>query len=218
MEFIASGIANFHGDALIIDGEMEFCLLGESLFFSDSNPLKPSSEIYPSRKPTELIREVVEGAKKLIRLCSCKNGPVNIEARVNSKDGIYIMEIGPRRGGGGTPQTIYQAAGFDMLQASFDYLQGNKIHVEKNKKINPEISFVLHSNSNGISKKIELDQKVSKYVVEEHLHKNVGDSVKSFSHANSNLGVIILKFTDFEEVDSIIHDLYKTMVSSVVVE
>ena len=118
-EYVDADVASLHGDAFIIDGKMKFCLLGDNLFFSYSNPLKPSTEIYPSRTPPATVKAVEEEVEKLIKLSEYENGAINIEARVNSKNEIYIMEIGPRSGGTFTPQTIFNSTGFDMLKASY---------------------------------------------------------------------------------------------------
>lgn len=216
-EYVDCDVANFHGDAFIIDGKLKFCMLGDSLFSSVSSPLKPSSEIYPSRKPAEMVRAVENEVEKLINISGFKNGPVNIEARVNSKNEIYIMEIGPRSGGGFTPQTIYHATGFDMLKASFDYLVDQRINVEV-REPNPAISFTLHANENGILKNIQFDKNVAKFIAEKHLFVTPGDEIKSFRHGNSNLGVIVLKFQNFEQVDQLESDLYDMMIDAVHIE
>lgn len=217
-EYVDSGTANFHGDAFIIDGEMRFCLLGDNLFFSDSNPLKPSSEVYPSKKPKKLVQAVEEQVENLIRCSGYKNGPVNLEIRVDSDGDIYIMEIGPRSGGTFTPQTIAHSTGFDMLKASLDFLEGKQISIPETKNLKPTINFVLHSNTDGILRKLEFDERIQEYIVEKHLHVEPGDFVKSFKNPNSNLGVVILKFNNFEEMDVIIDDLYDIIMSGIEIE
>lgn len=213
-EYVDCETANFHGDAFVVNGEMKFCMLGEKLF-SESNPLKPSSEFYPSRKSKKLLRKVRKDVEKLIQVSDYQNGPVNIEVRVNSKGEIFIMEIGPRSGGGFTPQAIYHSTGFDMLKASFDYLQGMEVSVSENETVRPVISCVLHSNRNGTLSTIEFDKKIEAHIVEKHIHAKPGETVKSFKNPNSNIGAIILKFNSFDEMNAFMDDLYERILSAI---
>ena len=217
-EYVDCETANFHGDAFVVDGEMNFCMLGENLFFSDSNPLKPSSEFYPSRKSKDLIHAVEKEVGRVIQLSGYRNGPVNIEVRVNSNNEIFVMEIGPRSGEGFTPQAVYHSTGFNMLKASFDYLQDKEISIPKNNVIYPVISFVLHTNIVGTLEEIVFDRRIQKYIAEKHLHSSPGDFVTSFHHPNSNLGVIIFKFNNFKEMDALIGDLYNRMMEGIKVK
>jgi len=213
-EFIDSDNANFHGDAFIKNGEMVFCMLGDNLFFSTSHPHKPSSEIYPSRKPESLIKAAENEAARFIKRSGFENGPVNIEIRVNAKNEIYIMEIGPRSGGGDTPQTIYHSVGFDMLKASFDFLLNGEVDIQLHES-KPTVSFILHSNENGRLEQILLDSDFLKFVAEKNIYVKPGDDVKSFDQPGSNLGVVILKFNSFEEFDSVYPNLYENLTGAV---
>lgn len=213
-EFIDSDIANLHGDAFIIDGEMKFCLLGDNLFFSDSHPFKPSSELYPSQQSDRLIRSVEKEVANFIKLSGFRNGPVNIEVRVNSKNKIYIMEIGPRSGGGDTPQAIYHAVGFDMLKATFDWMLNQPVQLDL---YTPKttVSFIIHSNSPGKFDSIEFDSELSEYIAEVIIYSEPGDQIKSFDEPGSNIGVVILKFNDFDEFEAVDDDFYQRMINSV---
>lgn len=214
-EYVDCETANFHGDAFVVDGEMKFCMLGDNLFFSESNPLKPVAENYPSRQPKDLVQAVESEVDKLISASGYENGAVNIEARVNSKREIFIMEIGPRSGGGYTPQSIFHSTGFDMLKASFDYLQGLEILNQKNENILPVIVFDLHSNEDGIISRIEFNKTIVKYLVEKHLHVKPGETVKSFRQPNSTIGTIILKFNNFDEMSALTDNLYDVIMSGI---
>lgn len=213
-EFIDSDTANLHGDAFIKNGKMVFCMLGDNLFFSDSHPLKPSSEIYPSRKPRNLVQKVENDVARLIEVSGFKDGAVNIEARVNAKGEIYIMEIGPRSGGGDTPQTIYHCVGFDMLKASFDSLLNQHIDIQLH-DFKPTVSFILHSSQSGRLNQIQLNSHISEFVVEKNIYLKPGDEVKSFDNPGSNIGVVILQFNDFDEFDTVSDHLYKNLTQSV---
>ena len=122
-EFVNSDMANLHGDAFVADGEIKFCMLGDRIFSSLSNPLKPSTERYPGRISDKLLAEVQNEVSEIIQKCGFSFGSINIEARVDRQCKISIMEIGPRSGGTLTPQTMRYSTGYDMLKATFDYFK-----------------------------------------------------------------------------------------------
>ena len=122
-EYVNSDMANLHGDAFVVDGEIAFCMLGDRLFNSLSNPLKPNTERYPGRISDKLLAEVQNEVSEIIQKCGFSFGSINIEPRVDRQRKIYIKEIGPRSGGTLTPQTIRYSTGYDMLKATFDYFK-----------------------------------------------------------------------------------------------
>ena len=68
-EYVNADIANLNGDALVADGEIAFCMLGDRLFNYLSNPLKPSKERYPGRISDKLLAEVQNEVSEIIQKC-----------------------------------------------------------------------------------------------------------------------------------------------------
>lgn len=213
-EFIDSKYANFHGDGFVINGELSFCALGELLFTSKSNPLKPSCTLYPSRHPKQLILQTINEIKKAVSLSGYENGPVNIEARVNQQNEIVIMEIGPRSGGSLTPQAIFYSTGVDMLSATYNYMQGKPIDLTP-KISKPSICFTVHTNSEGTLKKVEPGKSLTPFLVEKHIFLKKSDYIKSYKHTSSTVGVFLFSFNCMEEFNTIESDLYDELMKSV---
>lgn len=213
-EYIDIGMGNLHGDAFFVDGEMAFCMLGDRLFNSLSNPLKPSTELYPSRLTDNWISKVEQEVSAIVKKTGFKNGPVNIEARIDSKSEIYIMEVGPRSGGTLTPQTIFYSCGFDMMKATFDQILRESINI-KLKEATPSVCYALHVNKAGEFRGINLPKGLYRYVKEKHLYVSPGERVKPYSEPGSTIGVLILSFPDFNIADKYVNHLYKIVQSSI---
>jgi len=216
-EFVDASAANLHGDAFFIEGEMVFCMLGDRIFSSDSNPLKPSTELYPSRVSPDLISRVEDAIAKIIKKSGFTFGAVNIEVRVDQNNNIYIMEIGPRSGGTLTPETIAHATGFNMLKATFEYFENNDVSI-KTQKYQPAICFALHANSSGIFENIQYSPQLLRYLAEKHIYIKKGDPIKPYSEPSSTIGVLIFKFPDMNKAEKIIETLYTDIQSGIIMK
>lgn len=213
-EKVDSKIANLHGDGFVIDGELEFCELGDYLFTSAVNPLKPSSTIFPSRLDQQKLQQVETEVAQIIKKSGYEFGPVNIEARINAENEIYVMEIGPRSGGSYTPQAIQHSTGFDMLGALFDVILNEEISIpEQNQK--PTINFTIHFNKEGIFDSFEIDEDLKPFVAEKHIFVQPGDRIKSYDKPGSSLGGVIFTFKNLKEADKHAKSLYQKVVGGI---
>lgn len=213
-EFINCDTADLHGDAFFIEGEMIFCMLGDRIYSSVSDPLKPSTTLYPSRKSERLIMKSKVEVEKIAKKSGFKNGAVNLEIKIDSEENIYVMEIGPRSGGNLTPQAIAYATGFDMLDATFKWFTNSEIKIPE-QNITPTILFALHVNDSGVFEDFMLEKKVQKNLKESHLYVNKGDELKPYSSAGSTIGVLIFTFHSMKEAEDVIDSLYQDVSNSV---
>jgi biotin carboxylase len=213
-EYIDAEVANLHGDGFVHNDQLVFCMLGDLICNSYCNPLKPSSTLYPGSLSENVRKMVQTEISRAVSLSGFREGPVNIEARINKDGRFYIMEIGPRSGGSLTPQTIFHSSGFDMLGATFDVFMGQPLKLPEQSP-RPAICFTLHVNCAGIFQGINLDKELIPYVMEEHIYVRPGDLVKSYKSAASTLGVYIFKFQDMDQVNPLMVDFYDRVVGSV---
>jgi biotin carboxylase len=214
-EFIDGSLGDLHGDAFFSGGKMIFSMMGDRVFSSCSNPLKPSTELYPSKLPAELIRLVEKEVSEQVVKSGYRNGPVNIEVKIDCTGKIFVMEIGPRSGGTLTPQAICYSTGFDMLKASLDLLSGEPVIMNK-KNIEPVICYALHSNIEGTFKEFRLNPELRKYVAEQHIYINPGENVIPYSEPGSTIGVLLFLFPNMNEVNRVLPELYQKVQSSIV--
>jgi biotin carboxylase len=214
-EFINGDSSRLHGDAFFLDGEMVFSMLGDQFLHSDVSPLKPSATFFPSRLPQSVITKVEEEVAAITRLSGFKNGPVNVEARVDKNGKVYVMEIGPRSGGSLIPQAINYSCGFDMLKSTFDLLLNVPVKIQNNLRI-PAICYSMHTNKGGVFRKFRMNGHLKPFVKETHVYVQPGDTVKPYSEPGSTIGILLLTFPDFDVANLHLEKLYQTVQDSVI--
>jgi len=205
-EFIESSGEQLHGDGFVFNGELIFNYLGDHHYNNKINPFVPFSTTWPSMYKEDVMLKIDNELKNFIRLSGYKNGPVNIEVRINDKDEIYIMEIGPRSGGNFVPQIIKYATAFDMVDASLDLVSEAFIYkAPKQKKC--AAYYVIHSEYDGELLELSFKKELLPFIKEFHQYNFPGDKVKSFQGANAALGVLLLLFKNNQEMNSIIEEM-----------
>ena len=196
-EYIDHKIARLHGDGFVLNGKLEYCELGDQACTSVAAPLKPTTTSFPSLIDPSQMKRVKKTVAEVIRRSGLENGPINIEAKINSHDKVYISEIGPRNGGHLTGHSIYHHSGVDMLAAHFDFLEGNEVHLGKVSSV-PTLFYVLFSNNDGVFKDFTLQDGVRYCIAEKRIFKRKGDTVKSFNEPGSDVGALVLTFKTLE--------------------
>ena len=205
-EFIESNGSQLHGDGFVHNGKLIFSYLGDHHYDIQINPFVPCSTTWPSKKSKSEIKKVEKELEKVINLSGFKNGAINIEVRLNSKGDIYIMEIGPRSGGNFVPQVINYATGFDMVKATLDVINGQKINpIHLTEKA--AAYYVVHSDKNGILQNLEIKNEIKPYIKEYHQYIQPGEKVKPFKGANAAIGILLLSFNTIEEMDYYISNI-----------
>lgn len=201
-EFVDNAQGDIHGDGFVVDGALVFHCLGDHLYDDVSNPFNPKGTTWPSTLAASSLQAIVEDVAKIIKNCGFRNGPVNIEARVNSQGKHYVMEIGPRSGGFFVPQAICHATGFDMVAAILDSLEGKPIELPSG-NVKPTAYYSIHSSKNGKLKGISLAESLAPHLIESHFYKQRGDEIIPFTGGNAAIGVLLLEFGSTEEMKSV---------------
>lgn len=200
-EFIDNEIADIHGDGFVVNGELIFSFLGDHIYCKKPNPFNPIGTLWPSNIKKDFIHMVEKSVEEIIKGCGFNNGPINIEARINSEGNVYIMEIGPRSGGHFVPQAIQYASGFDMVKATLDVLLGNKIIVPK-QPTKYSAYYAIHSEIDGELVQLNISNRLKPFIREFHQYISTGESVKSFHGANSAIGILLMTFDSYNEMEN----------------
>lgn len=202
-EYIDNVNGDIHGDGFVIDGELVFSCLGDHIYNKATNPFNPIGTTWPSSKPPEIIKKIESDVARLVKSSGFKNGPINIEARINSEGKHFIMEIGPRSGGHFVPQAIYYATKFDMVKAYLDVLS-KKLIILPQKQIQFSAYYAIHSDFEGILKSIKMKQEIQPFIKEFHQYIQLGEKVKPFQGANAAIGVILMVFDNRIKMETIL--------------
>jgi len=207
-EFIDNKLADIHGDGFIVDGELIFSSLGDHIYNSKANPFNPIGTTWPSSQSSDVINKIEIDVARIIKGTGFRNGPVNIEARVNSKGIHYIMEIGPRSGGHFVPNAIHYSTGFNMVKATLDALIGNKISIPGQIK-KYAAYYAIHCDYDGKLIQLSINDKLEPFIKEFHQYVLPGEEVKSFLGANAAIGILIMAFNNREQMEYIFANMQK---------
>ncbi len=216
-EFIDADTVNLHGDGFVLDGKLAFTAIGKVMFYSEVTQLKPTATWYPGDIEARWIEEAQRQINMLLKVVGFKEGPINIEARVDKSGTLYLMEIGPRSGGGMTPQTIHHAYGFDMLAANFDLLERKPVVIQPHAPRHT-LLMVLHVNQSGRVSQISYEDRLAPYLVESSIQVKSGDWVKSYDQPGSSLGACIYQFEDDHLLRFKKEELYHSIIGQIVLD
>ncbi len=214
--FVHSEICNLHGDGFVLNGTLIFMALGKLMYYSNSTNLKPSATWYPGDVDSQWHLEAERQINIIIKAAGFENGPINIEARADASGKLYIMEVGPRSGGGMTPQTITHAYGFDMLKATFDWLEGNEINLYTHHPRHTML-VTVHVNKTGQIVEISEHQDLVPFLIEAHLYVKTGDFVKSYDQPGSSLGAYIYQFENDFLLKYKANELYDKIIDQITI-
>ena len=202
-EFVEKFGYQIAGDGLSVDGKLMFrCFANDHFNAQCENPFVPISASFPYNMPDWVQEKVHNEIQRLITLLKMKTCTYNFDMRIDKDYNVYLMEVAPRDGGNYIPQLIRYATGIDLVECSVKAALGETIEVRG--MVEPEgfwAYYAVHSLKNGILKKISIDEKFQKeHIVENHLLKKSGDEIHSFTGANTTLGILLLKFTNMDDM------------------
>ena len=207
-EYIESDGPQLHGDCYISNGHLSFMFLGDHHFDARINNLVPISTTWPSVHPQKHIDAVKEQISAVIESVGMVEGSINVEARINKKNGkAYLIDVGARNGGNFTPIVIYYASGFDFVDISICHALNLPKHNYTITKQGFFAYMVIHSEKDGTLKKITISNELKPHIVERYDYYKTGDNVRSFRGANAAIGILIVKFESQEEMWNIIEDM-----------
>lgn len=190
------------GDGLSIDGKLVFRYFANDHFNPDCvNPFVPISASFPYNMPSELQDKIHNEIQRLITLLGMKTTTYNFDMRIDKDYNVYLMEIAPRDGGNYIPQIIKYATGVDLVECSVKAAMGEEIKCDFGKPNGYYAYYAVHSLNDGILEKIEIDESVEKNnIVENHILKKQGDTIKAFTGANTTLGILLMRFDSMDEM------------------
>ena len=172
------------------------------------NPLVPIGKSYPLRLDEESIKKVKAELSRLLEALNITMGAFNIEAILDDKGNVYLIEVGPRNGGNMIPDLLQYITGIDVISATIQSAMGYPMVTEE--VSNQDCYYAthnLHSSENGKFRHIKFSEKLQDHLIKAVVYKEAGDQIEYFSDASKVLGVIFLKFSDAVEQESILGDI-----------
>lgn len=201
-EFVEKLGYQIAGDGLSIDGKLVFRYFANDHFNSKCvNPFVPISASFPYEQPKDVQDKIHNEIQRLLTALKMKTSTYNFDMRIDKDYNVYLMEVAPRDGGNYIPDVIRYATGVDLVECSVKAAMGESIDTSSFREPKGFYSyFAVHSLKDGILDKVEFTDEGKKHILENHLVKQPGDEIKSFTGANTTLGCLIMKFDSFEQM------------------
>ncbi|MBX2926543.1 MAG: ATP-grasp domain-containing protein [Saprospiraceae bacterium] len=208
-EFIYKKGYQIGGDGFLVNGELVFRCFGD-IHFSQTNPLLPCSVSIPTLHEPHIVEKVHQEVQKLLSCVGMKMGALNFDILVDNEDNVYILEIGPRNGGNMIPELTAFSTGVDMKEYSIKTALGEDC---TDLRLGEERRFfshyVVHASKSGAVKSFTKSEILNKHLLYEHYNFKPGDRISSFSSSANRLGVLLLQYTNEEEMIELIYNMNK---------
>lgn len=202
-EFVEKLGYQIAGDGLSINGELVFrCFANDHFNPRCKNPFVPISASFPYEMPNEIHLKIHNEIQRLLALLKMQTCTYNFDIRIDKDFNVYLMEIAPRDGGNYIPQIIKYATGVDLVECSVLAAMGEEIENISQKSTNGFWAYyAVHSLEDGFLEEIKISKDVyEKHIVENHILKSPGDEIKSFTGANTTLGILLMKFDNLKQM------------------
>lgn len=203
-EFIQQKGYSSDSDCFSIDGKLVFASFSNQHFDRNANnPYTPSAYSWPSTMPNKIQADLRNELQRLITLLDLKTSVYNVETRMGIDGKPYIMEVSPRGGGNRLSEMLRYATGTDLIINSVKAAVGLPIEgIDSDPKYKGYWAIIiLHSDRNGKFVKLDIDNSVKKFVVEEDLWVKQGDEVHEFTGANEAIGTVVINCENHEQVE-----------------
>lgn len=202
-EFVEKYGYQIAGDGLSVDGKLVFrCFANDHFDPKCINPFVPISASFPYNMPEDVQNKVHNEIQRLIGLLNMGTTTYNFDMRIDEKLNVYLMEVAPRDGGNYIPDIIRYMTGVDLVECSVKAAMGE--YIDSDSFGTPSgfrAYYAVHSYSDGILDRIEIDEDVRKrHIIESHIIKQPGDEILAFTGANTTLGILLMEFDSMEQM------------------
>jgi len=199
-EFITKKGFQIGGDGFAVDGNLAFRCFGD-IHFSKVNPMLPCSVSIPTLHHPDVVQKVHHEVQRLLTAIGMKNGAMNFDILIDENDEVYILEIGPRNGGNMIPELTEYCTGVDMKEYSIKSCLGmdcSDLKMTSEKKYFSH--YVIHSAKDGIVSGVTKTDRLKNHLLYEHHNFRIGDEVKAFHSSANRLGIMLLKYSDKDDM------------------
>lgn len=188
------------GDCFVINGEVIYWGLLNCHRDPKVNSLVPVGKSYPLLISEERVEQVKKEIQRVVDLLHIKFGSFNIEVMIDSKERVFLIEMGPRNGGNMIPDFLKIIHNIDLIGATIESAIGNqKFQIQEESNTSFYATHNLHTDKNGLFDNIQYKNGIEDKIIKEVIYKKKGDKVHYFDGANKAIGIVFLKFNTQQE-------------------
>ena len=195
------------GDIFVNDGKVVLWGLLNCHRDGTVNPLVPVGKSYPLLLDKEDEESVHATLQNMVDKLGLRFGSVNVELVVDKNNRVWPIDVGPRAGGNMIPDLLGMIFGVDVVEMAVLAAMVEQLKCVVWDGTSFYATHNLHTNKNGIYRRIEFSEELEKRIVKKCLYKKDGDKVEFFDNAAKALGIIFMKFDSQEEMSSILPNL-----------
>lgn len=195
------------GDIFIEDGKIVLWGLMNCHRDSRVNPLVPVGKSYPLKLNGEDVQHVKDTLSLMVEKLGIRNGSMNVELVIDKSNRVWPIDIGPRSGGNMIPDLLGDMFGVDIAELSVEAAMGGLIKGIIHEPNGFYATHNLHSDKNGVYKKIAFSPEIEQYIYRKCLYKKSGDVVEYFDNASKCLGIVFFKFPDESTMKSVLEKI-----------
>lgn len=200
-EFIERVGPQIGGDGFYGEEKLEFVCFGDQVVNEEVNPFVPCGMKFPSYISNELKNKIHSELERAIKLAGLKNLSFNLEVMIDNQERIYLMEIGPRNGGNAIPEVIENYTGVNMVALAVESAMGKRLSIMPSLSKKVHAYYALHSSIKGVYVGYELLPSFKGELNNEYIFKNKGDVVESFNGSNATIGIVLLSFDSYLDMN-----------------
>ncbi|MFA9460776.1 ATP-grasp domain-containing protein [Thiohalorhabdus methylotrophus] len=195
-------------DAFVVDGDLRFCCWSNQHVDANCSGNVPAGISFPSTLTAQKQAHAEKETQRLLDAIGFRNGALNIELVFTDTGELYFLEVGPRNGGNLIPEVTRYATGVDMIKYTVDAALGRDCSDLENRPVSGFwSSYIIHSRRPGRFRELRVSSLLEEKIVEWDPWVAAGDRVNAFQGAHHTLGTSILRFSDMEEMLSLMDDM-----------
>lgn len=209
-EFIKKAGYQISGDIFSVDGRLAFWSFGNELY-SDRGVKEyvALGEFWPSLMSAEIERKLCLELQRLITCLGMKTTAYNVEAIVDERGEVYLMEVGPRNGGSYIPQLIELATGVDLVKYTLKGAVGDDVSdLHRAPSRGFYSNYMIMSKQSGCFDGIWYDPYFKEHcLIAEYCTGTPGEEVHAFENTAHSLGTILFKADTLDQMIQITNNM-----------
>ncbi len=169
-------------------------------------PEVPSGGSWPMPILPQMRQKAENDILKVLLATNFKFGEVNVESFFTSEGDFVILEVNPRRCGGGVQKYIQYSSGKDYIGMLVSLAVGDSSFFDEQFKkticqVNPISAFAVYSNSARVFNDIEVDEELKPYLYETYLCVDKGSTTRACQNYHDKIGTMVFHFpsTDIQK-------------------
>ncbi|MGO1469473.1 MAG: ATP-grasp domain-containing protein, partial [Tissierella sp.] len=160
------------GDCFVLNGEVVYWGFLNCHRDPKVNALVPVGKSYPLLISEDRVKQVKREIQRVVNLLHIEFGGFNVEAMIDSKERVFLIEMGPRNGGNMIPDFLKMIHGVDLIGATVEAAIGNKnFQLKQKSKSGFYVTHNLHTDKDGLFQTVKYKNGIEDKILKEVIYK-----------------------------------------------